>query len=109
MVLKFIPGLLLGVLTVIASANAQLAVQIRCEKDTFLLYEPIPVVVSIRNYSGRTIQLEGGEQKPWLGFVVADEADSLVKAVGQTPAGAAVLIPPGQSVSHTIDLLPLYE
>src|SRR5207249_4728097 len=90
-------------------ANAQLTVQVHCEKDTFLVYEPIPVVVSIRNYSGRTIQLEGSEQKPWLSFVVTDDADSLVRTLGATPAGTAVLIPPGQAVSHAIDLLPLYE
>jgi hypothetical protein len=89
--------------------RGQLSVQLRAEKDIYLLYESIPVVVGIRNGSGRTVEIERSGGQPWLSFFVADGAGSLVKSVGQLQAGDSVLIPPGQTVSRTIDILPLYD
>ena len=51
---------------------APLTVQVRSAKDTFLVYEAIPVTVSIHNYSSRSLQLEESNQESWLDFVVLD-------------------------------------
>jgi len=64
----------------ISVASAQLSVQIRAPKDTFLVYESIPVTISIRNYSGRTIQLENTGVTSWLKFQVTDEQNQFVEA-----------------------------
>jgi hypothetical protein len=98
--------LLLVSLNVVA---APLTVQVRSAKDTFLVYEAIPVTVSIHNYSSRSLQLEESNQESWLDFVVLDENNSIVHALGHPVFGQPVLIPPGETVSQTIDVLPLYE
>src|ERR1043165_8993746 len=90
-------------------AQAQLSVQVKPEKETFLVYESIPLTVQVRNYSGRTIELMGEADKPWLSFVVADESGSMMPAIAAPKADEPVLIAPGQTVSRTIDLLPLYD
>ena len=98
-----------AVVTALSAANGQLAVRIRSDKDTFLVYEAIPVNISIQNYSGRTIQLEADNSTPWLEFAIVDEDNNMVRAVSKPATEDAILIPPGQTISHTIDLLPLYE
>jgi hypothetical protein len=91
------------------NSRGQIAVQLRAEKDIFLLYEAIPVAVGIHNVSGRTLQVEPSAERPWLSFLISDESGSLVEGVGKLQADEEVLIPPGQTVSRTIDLLPLYD
>jgi hypothetical protein len=88
---------------------APLSVQIRCEKDTFLVYEAIPVTVSVHNFSGRNVAIDESEPQTSLEFVVATEAGQLMRAFGHPSLGHSVLIPPGKTVSQTVDLLPLYE
>jgi len=90
-------------------ASAQLSVQLRASKDTYLVYEGIPVTVSVRNFSGRTIQLENAGETSWLRFMVTDERNQLIAATVPFVAGESVLIPAGQTVSRVIDLLPYYE
>jgi len=95
--------------TLAAAADAQLEVQVREQKDTYLVYEPIPLVVSIRNYSGRTIQLEDTGEHSWLGFIVAGQAGDYIPGVGKLETQEPVLIPPDETVSRTVDILPLYD
>ena len=92
-----------------ANAVAQLSVQLRAEKDTFLLYESIRVAIGIRNFSGRTIQLENSGDRSWLSFMVVSESGNLVDSVGKPDTQEPVLIPGGETVSRTIDILPLYN
>lgn len=90
-------------------AHGQLAVQLRMERDTFLRYESIPVAVSIRNFSGRAIQLNDKDERAWLEFVISDEGGSMVRAVGKPRDEEPLSISPGQTVTRTLDLLPLYD
>jgi hypothetical protein len=89
--------------------QAQIAVQVRLPQENFLVFEPLPVQVSIRNYSGRTIQLENTDDQPWLRFTVAREDNSLVPAIVNLDTREPVLVPAGQAVMRTVDLLPLFE
>lgn len=88
---------------------APLSVQLRCDKDTYLVYEAIPVVVSLHNYSGRTIQIDETDQRSSLEFVVTSESGQMIPAFGRPRFGQPVIIPSGQTVSQTINLLPLFE
>ncbi len=92
-----------------ANAVAQLSVQLRVEKDTFLLYESIRVAVGIRNFSGRTIELENSGDRSWLSFMVVSESGDLMNSVGKLDTQEPVLIPGGETVSRTVDILPLYD
>ena len=100
---------LLVALVLPLSANAQLSVQLSMERDTLLLYESIPVVASVRNFSGRTIELGDQGETPWLAFLINDEASATISQVGKRPVFAGVKIPPGQVVSQTCNLLPCYD
>ena len=101
--------LVLATLLPVAGVHAQLTVRVRMLEDTVLTYESIWINVSIRNYSGRTIDLRPGGEKPWLNFVITDENGSLVRAVGSAMVEGQTLIPPGETVTRAIDLLPLYD
>ena len=91
------------------AAAAPLSVQLRCAKETFLVYEAIPVTVTIQNYTGRPIQLADSDDRSWLSFIVVDDANQMVRQIGFPDTREPLVIPPGQAVSQTIDLLPLYE
>jgi hypothetical protein len=98
-----------GLATSSLCANGQLAVQLSMQRDTFLLYESIPVTVSIRNFSGRSIKLGDQEGRPWLDFVISDGNGRLMGAVGKPRVDEILTIATGQTATRTVDLLPLYE
>jgi hypothetical protein len=100
---------LLAVLAVSWSAQAQVTVQLAMERDTLLLFESIPVVANVRNYSGRTIELADENQTSWLNFLVSDEAGSTISPVGKRLTFDPVKIAPGQSMKITANLLPFYD
>ena len=96
----------LGVLA--TNALAQLTVQIRIPQTTLLVYESIPVIVSIQNFSGHQIQLADTGDSRWLKFTVTDRSGSAIPATGALAASELVTIEPGKAVTQTIDLLPLF-
>lgn len=98
-------GLLLGPLGV----YAQLTVQLSLERETYLLYESMPVVVTIRNFSGRPVKLEAEGGRSWLRFSITNPSMSLVPATDRQVAEETLTIEPGQTVKRRIDLVPLYE
>lgn len=86
-----------------------LAVQVHCDRDTFLVYEPIEVTVTVQNYSGRAVRVEENEQASWLSFVITDEGNGVIPPVRKPDMQTAFEIQPRQAVSRKIDLVPLYE
>jgi hypothetical protein len=96
-------------LSLTSALGQPLGVQVRFAKDTYLMYEALPATVSIHNYSGREIQLDEGNQQLSLTFVVTTESGQMIRSLGRPTLVAPVIIPPGQTVAQTIDLLPLYE
>ncbi len=79
------------------------------ERDTLLLYESVSVVATVRNFSGRTIELAGRQNTPWLRFLVSDEAGATISEVGKPPLLEAVQLLPGRTVNRTLNLLPYYD
>jgi len=100
---------LLVALVVPWSAHAQISVQLTMERDARMLFEAIPVVVNVHNFSGRTIELADGNQATWLSFLISDEASATISPVGKQLASDPVKIAPGRTVSVTVDLLPHYD
>jgi hypothetical protein len=90
-------------------ARAQVSVQLSMERDTLLLFESIPVTVIIRNFSGRSIEIGGQGNTPWLSFLITDQAGATFNPVAKLPAMEAVTLPAGKTVSRAIDLLPYYD
>jgi len=91
------------------SAHAQISVQLTMERDARMLFEAIPVVVNVHNFSGRTIELADVNQASWLSFLISDEASATISPVGKHLASDPVKIAPGRTVSVTVDLLPHYD
>ena len=92
-----------------ASAHAQISVQLTMERNALMLYEAIPVVVNIHNFSGRIIELADGNQTPWLSFLISDESSATLSPVGKPLAFDPVKIAPGAAVNVTANLLPYYD
>ena len=91
------------------SAHAQISVQLTMERDALMLFEAIPVMANVHNFSGRTIELTDDKQTSWLSFLISDEASATISPVGKHLAFDPVKIAPGQTVSVTVDLLPHYD
>lgn len=104
-----IPFALCALLALPLSARAQLSVQLSMGRDTLVLYESVSVTATVRNFSGRTIELGGQENTPWLSFLIYDETGATISQVGKPPLLEAVQVAPGQTVSHTLNLLPYYD
>ena len=105
-------SILLAFLTVLAvpwSAPAQISVQLRMERDTLMLFESIPVIVTVRNFSGHTIDLANQGEAPWLNFLITDVSGATISPVGNRPAPGPVKIAPGSTVSVAANLLPHYD
>jgi hypothetical protein len=92
-----------------ADAQAQLTVQARMTRGVFLLYEPLRVLVTVRNISGRPVQLDEVEGRHWLDFTATFEDGREVLCLARLQPEGAVTIPPSQAITRTVDLLPLYD
>jgi hypothetical protein len=92
-----------------AVAQGQLAVNLKADQEVFLLYEPIPLRVSLRNQTGRTLPLAPDAAQPWLELIVVDETGRLVPAIGAAKLDEAVLVPAAETIARTIDPLPLFD
>jgi hypothetical protein len=91
------------------AACAQISVQVKMGRSELLLYESIRMDVSIRNFSGRTIELGGQDGAPWLNFLVTDESGATISQVGGPLAPEPVKIEPGHTATLTVDLLPHFD
>jgi hypothetical protein len=99
----------LAALVVPVGAHAQISVQLTMERNALMLFEAIPVVVNVHNFSGRTIELADNDQTPWLSFEISDVASATISPVGKHLAFDPVSIAPGRTVSITVNLLPHYD
>jgi len=100
---------LCAVLAVPLSSRAQLTVQIKMERDALMLFESIPVVVSIHNFSGHTIELTNPSQSTWLNFTITDEGGASLSPVGNPLTTGPTTIAAGRTVEMTENLLTHYD
>ncbi len=106
---RLISFVFLAAMVLPLSAHAQFTVQLSMERDTLMLFESIPVVANIRNFSGRTIELRGQGETSWLSVLISDEAGATIAEVVKLPVLDAVTVPPGRTVTRRINLLPYYD
>jgi hypothetical protein len=106
---RFILAAFCAALALPVNARAQLAVQLSMDRETLMLFESIPVVVTVQNFSGRTIEVRGRGETPWLDFLVSDEGGATIAEVAKMPALEPLIIPAGRTVSRTFNLLPYFD
>jgi hypothetical protein len=89
--------------------RAQISVQVKMERDTLILFESIPAVVTIRNFSGRTIELANQGESHWLNFLITDEAGASLSPVGDAVTTEPIQIEPGRTQSISVNLLTHFD
>jgi len=89
-------------------SQAQVSLQLQMPRESFLLYEAVPVSLTIRNVSGRPVSLRDSADMGWLQFLIHDTDGVQVPVIGKFRLEPLTL-GPAQSVTRTFDLLPLYD
>jgi hypothetical protein len=102
-------ALLAALLAVPSGVRAQVTVQLKMERDTLILFESIPAVVTIRNFSGRTIELANQGETHWLNFLITDEAGASLSPVGNTFTTEPIKVEPGRTQSVSVNLLTHFD
>jgi hypothetical protein len=100
---------LAALLAVPSAVRAQISVQVKMERDTLMLFESIPAVVTIQNFSGRTIELANQGDTHWLSFLITDEAGASLAPVGDVFTTEAIKVEPGRSQSISVNLLTHFD
>jgi hypothetical protein len=100
---------LAALLAVPSGVRAQISVQVTMERDTFILFESIPAVVTIHNFSARTIDLANQGETHWLNFLITDEAGASLSPVGDTLTTEPVKVEPGRTQSVSVNLLTHFD
>jgi hypothetical protein len=100
---------LAALLAMPSGVRAQISVQMKTDRDSFILFESIPAVVSIRNFSGRTIELANQGETHWLNFLIADEAGATLSPVGDVIVTEPVKVEPGHTQSISVNLVTHFD
>jgi len=95
------PALIIGL------AQAQVTVQLRLGKTSFLAGEPVPVEVTVTNLSGQELAFQGNTRTSWIDFIVSSGRGVPMSAIA-SPAFGAVRIPSGKALVRTVDLSQIY-
>lgn len=93
-------------LAALATARAQLSVEVTLEQEQFLPGEAIPVAVKIRNRSGQTLRLGGAPD--WLTFSVESRDGFVVMKQGEPPVQGEFTLGSSQVATKRLDLAPYF-
>lgn len=89
------------------TARAQLKLGVETERMNYLLYEAIPLRLTIENAAGFDLSFADAGEKPWLSFYITREDGSVV-APDRKAAREPLLLAAGKRTTLAIDLTPLY-
>lgn len=96
-------------LSLAATARAQISVSVHLKQRFYILHESINATAVVTNLTGRDITLEDSAQFQWFGFRITSAGDRLVP-----PRNLRYKVPPlavkaGETVKRTVDLHQLYD
>jgi len=97
------PVLLLATL---ASASAQVMVEVTQDQQEFLPGESLPVAVRIINRSGQ--QLHFGADPEWLTFTMETKDGKIVDKIGETPVLGEFDLDSSEMATKRVDLAPYF-
>ena len=101
----------LGVLCFLASgslASAQIQLSCQTERNDFLLYERVDLLVTIANAGESDLVLDNGDGHPWLSFLVSKHNRLPVRQERQSTF-KPVTLKVGESKTLRINLTPLFS
>lgn len=105
-------------LLLMPAAHAQLRLDLKLRRHTFLPYEAVEVILTITNFAGRDVVFENsGDGRQWLDFELTAAPSSAAVARGEEdgvplqPVSAdfrlpSLLVPAGGSVKRSFDIGP---
>ena len=94
-------------LATLASASAQVTVQVAMEQQQFLPGEAVQVAVRITNRSGQTLHL--GADPDWLTFTVeGKEEPTVVAKLGDAPVAGEFELESSKVATKRVDLAPYF-
>ena len=97
---------LLILLGLIASAPAQVTIEVRQEQDQYLQGESMEVIVRITNLSGQTLHL--GEDPDWLTFAVASPEGLVVNKTDNPPVQGEFDLESSKVAIKRVDIAPYF-
>lgn len=97
--------LMLGLSAVL---NAQVQVSLQMERNSYLVGESIPVQITLTNLTGKDIDFEGTNERPWLDFMVRANNLGVPVKPARKPLFGKVTVPAGEAVSRRINLAEIY-
>lgn len=109
------PRFLAGLALLLASCwvglpatQAQVQVDIKMSRRTYILYEPIIATVTITNNAGRDITLQDEQGTQWLNFEVSQIGGSIVQPYDPNYELPPLTIAAGKTLEKRIDLTPSF-
>jgi hypothetical protein len=90
----------------LASASAQVTVEITQDQQQFLEGESLPVAVRVTNRSGQPLHL--GAEADWLTFSVESRDGVIVSKAGEAPVIGEFLLESSKVATKRVDLAPYF-
>lgn len=107
--MRFSRKLLFGLLVLgLGSAKAQVAMDMKLSRRSFMAYEPIVATVAITNLSGRDLLLEDAGADRWFSFQINTGSDQVVTPRNPNYQLSPLKVAAGDTVKRQIDLVSLY-
>lgn len=99
---------LVALLALISSAAAQVAVDLKIERRSYMAYEPVIATVTITNLAGRDILLQDIDSERWLSFQIQTGSDQPVAPRNPDYRLSPLPVAAGESLKRQINLVALY-
>ena len=90
-----------------SAVHAQVEVSTEIKRRIFIRGEAVEAKVTIRNLAGRDLTLRDVPGAQWFGFEIV-QGDTPIAPRNLNYRNEPVTIPTGESITRTVDLLPLY-
>jgi hypothetical protein len=98
--------MLVSLLAAMATAPAQITVQLVLQQEQFLRGESLPVAVRITNRSGQALHL--GAQDDWLTFSIESREAGVVARSGEVPVAGEFDLGTSKVATKRVDLAPYF-
>ena len=89
-------------------AAAQVRVDISFKRKLYVMYEPLIATVTINNLSGRPLLLENSDHHRWFGFNIETADGRIVPPINPDYALAPAAVGPGEKLTRSVNLTPLF-
>ena len=89
-------------------AAAQVRVDIAFKRKLYVMYEPLIATVTINNLSGGPLLLQNSDHHRWFGFNIESADGRLIPPINADYALAAAAIGPGEKLTRSVNLTPLF-